>query len=335
MKIAVIGGGFAGVALCYYLSLHENVIVTLIDKEGIASGASGASCGLMHAFVGEQVRKSQLADEAFAESKKLIEMAQAQSSEMFADFSGIERISQTEEQKQTLLNYAQTTDDVSILSENRFFLHKGATIQTVSYLNALWRVCEQRGVVFEKKEVTGGDQLAGFDHIVFACGAGIFGFPRFKNFRLDCTKGQALQIEWPSSYPRIQHSVVAKGYIAKSLDEDKVFVGSTFERGFSSTLPDIEVAKADLLPKFHAIFPELILNCIGIKSGVRVTSKGHYFPLIGNVADNISIFTGLGSRGLLYHALFAKMLTNLIIKKDDKDIPAITKVLLSKNTALA
>jgi len=335
VKIAVVGGGFAGVALCYYLSSHKSVFVTLIDKKGIASGASGASCGLMHAFVGEQVRKSQLADEAFAESKKLIQMAQAESSEVFADFSGIERIAQTEEQRQTLLNYAQTSDDVSIISHNHFFLHKGATIQTIAYLNALWQVCKRRGSVFEKKEVTDEEQLIGFDHIVFACGAGIFSFSRFKNFRLDCTKGQALQIQWPTSYPRIQHSIVAKGYIAKSLEEDKVFLGSTFERGIFSMDPDIEVAKADLLPKFHAIFPELSLNCIGIKSGVRVTSKGHYFPLIGNVTENISIFTGLGSRGLLYHALFAKMLSNLIIKNEDKDIPAITKVLLSKNKGLA
>jgi len=335
MKIAIVGAGFAGVALAYYLSLDPKVSVTVIDKGGIASGASGASCGLMHAYVGMQVRRSQMADEAFDESKRLIELAQSVSSMSLADFSGIQRIAQTDEQKKILMDYASTLDEVSLISEGRFLLHKGATVQPVSYLNSLWKVCENMGARFEKKMLHSLSELDHFDGVVLACGAGIFDFETCKKFRLDCTKGQALQIRWPSFFPSLTHSIIAKGYVTKSIDPGIAYLGSTFERGVVSPDSDLDVAKDDLLPKFSAVFPDLQPEVIGIKSGVRVSSVGHYFPLIGKVSERLFLFTGLGSRGLLYHALFAKMLSKLIITADDSDIPTITKVLLSKNKSLS
>ena len=47
------------------------------------------------------------------------------------------------------------------------------------------------------------------------------------------------------------------------------------------------------------------------------------------------VLTGLGSRGLLYHGLFAKMLAQAILEGDEGHFPQIAKDLLSKNKSLA
>ena len=40
MRCAVVGAGFAGLAVCYYL-VERGYDVVLFDKEGVAAGASG------------------------------------------------------------------------------------------------------------------------------------------------------------------------------------------------------------------------------------------------------------------------------------------------------
>ena len=70
-----------------------------------------------------------------------------------------------------------------------------------------------------------------------------------------------------------------------------------------------------------------------ITSGIRVQSnRGTFgrFPMIGKydsvsndgaknrlLHDNVWLFTGLSSRGLLYHGVFGDMLTNQILQRDN------------------
>ena len=55
---------------------------------------------------------------------------------------------------------------------------------------------------------------------------------------------------------------------------------------------------------------------ISAKSGVRVTTPDK-LSLIKKITPKTWVFTGLGSRGLLYHALFAEKLTKLLKKEID------------------
>ena len=333
MKIAIIGAGFAGLALCYHLQKRQ-CSVTIFDKGGVASGASGIASGLLHPYVGEEVRRSLLADEAILETKHLIQVAEKYSDKTFADFSGVERLAQTDSQQAILMEHTRSFSDVNHIEGNRFLIKTGAVIQTDPYLQALFRACEEEGAVLYKKEVERLDELEGFDAIIVAAGVGIFGFEEFSSFRLDATRGQCLVCRWPSSLPALTKSIVGKGYIAKG--GDGIFsAGSTYERENRSQEPDQTWALNDLTPKIQALYPGLVLDPIKAKAGIRVTSKGHYFPLIGKVKEKIWVMTGLGSRGLLYHALFAKMLSEAIVLDDDSHIPEITKLLLSKNRALS
>jgi hypothetical protein len=63
-----------------------------------------------------------------------------------------------------------------------------------------------------------------------------------------------------------------------------------------------------------------------VTSGVRVQSdRGNYgrMPMIGRFHTPIHadswIFTGLSSRGLLYHGVFGEILTSMILGIDDKE----------------
>ncbi len=335
MKIAVIGAGLSGIALCYYLQQTSGVQVTLFDKEGIAAGASGAASGLMHPYVGEELRRSQRADEAFAASKDLLEVASQHSGETIADFSGIERVAQNPDQLRILKEHIIRYGDISHLGGPSFLMHMGATVNTTGYLQALWRVCEAMGAKFQKQEIANLEDLTGFDQRVVASGVGIFTFVEFSQFRLSTARGQSLITRWPVDIPYLERSRVGKGYLASSFQKDRICMGATFEKGSFSSVPDREAAIRDLGVKMHALMPELTLDPIEVKAGVRVSSRGHYFPLIGNVKPGLWVMVGLGSRGLLYHALFSRMLCKAIIEGDEEGIPLITKQLLSKNKQLS
>jgi glycine/D-amino acid oxidase-like deaminating enzyme len=70
---------------------------------------------------------------------------------------------------------------------------------------------------------------------------------------------------------------------------------------------------------------------LSVQAGLRVSVKGHYLPLVGPVTDKMWVFTGLGSRGLLYHALFASILVEAISSSSEDPIPAAVRLSLSKN----
>ena len=103
MKVAVVGAGFAGLALCYYL-LEKGHQVELFDAKEVGAGASGVSSGLMHPYVGERANRSLYATEALEESKKLLAIAQEFVDLPVADYSGILRKS-TKEQSEKLRQY--------------------------------------------------------------------------------------------------------------------------------------------------------------------------------------------------------------------------------------
>jgi len=88
--------------------------------------------------------------------------------------------------------------------------------------------------------------------------------------------------------------------------------GATFEKHFENGDPDPEVAIKELMPKLAKLYPPLAsAKIIRVKSGIRASTHDHH-PLLEKIDDRTWVLTGMGSKGLLYHALFAKRLIDYV-----------------------
>ena len=99
------------------------------------------------------------------------------------------------------------------------------------------------------------------------------------------------------------------------MDEDKksCLAGATFEKKYLTKGPDEKVACDDILPKVTALLPQLrqskIIECL---AGFRVVTPNH-LPILENFGKHRWLLTGMGSKGLLYHAFYAKQLAEKIM----------------------
>lgn len=306
MKVAVIGAGLAGLATAYFLSEFEEISVTVFEEKGIGAGASGAASGLLHPYPGIMARHSAKAEEAMEVTKQLLRVAETFSPRVVSSHVGILRKSLSREQKIRLCQHQVQYGDVEQMEEDLFWIHSGITVQTLHYLEGLAEAFKKRGGTFQYEKISTLKQLSDFDHVVMAAGYGIAAFEECRALRVKFLKGQALCIE---GSPQYEKSYISKGYIAHLGDRSYFELGSTYEREFDSVAPDLEVAKALLQDKLCHYPDHKILGC---KAGVRVCPKEHYLPIIEKVAENVTVFTGLGSRGLLYHGYYGRMLANRI-----------------------
>lgn len=263
MKVAIVGGGFVGVALAYYLKEED---VTLFDG---GSGASHIAAGLLHDSPGKNRLKSERADAAMNAAEELLEVAG------WPCLGGLIR------------------DGKEV---------HGYTVFGKRYLQALKKKSRVK-VVQETVHLP-----EGFDVVVLAAGYGIkeYGY----DLPLRYIKGQVLRCRG-RRLPKT--SVIGNGYLALSHTPGECYLGSTYEHDFDTPEPDIEEAKRVILPRIATFYPECdTLEIIESLSGVRVANKHHYRPIVKEVDHNVFVMTGFGSRGLLYHALYAKELRDAL-----------------------
>lgn len=310
MRVAIIGAGFAGLGLAYFLLESNAASVTIFEKEHIGAGASGVASGLLHPYAGFAARRSQKANDALATAKQLLSVAEKHTPKMVATHAGILRSSMEDAQHERLMMHAEEHGDVEHLQDNLFLIHSGITVLSENYLEGLSSAVGKMGAEFVFQKIKALEELKSFDQIIVAAGFGIKEFPECENLRVRFLKGQALRMD---GKPPKEKSFISKGYIANLGSETRFEIGSTYERTFADTSPDLKVAK-DLLAHKLSLCPNAkIFDC---KSAVRVCSEGHYAPIIESIGKNIHVFTGLGSRGLLYHGLYGRMLAHRLLSKN-------------------
>ncbi len=306
MKVAVLGAGFSGLALSWYL-LQKGCEVTLYDAKGIGAGASGIASGLLHPYPGEGVKRSLYADEAMKETLALLHLAQKFSIDQVADFSGLMRHA-TPDQSETLKKHITTYGDVDLISNDLFLIKSGVSVYSTVYLDGLYKACLSKGLTFCVKKITQINELVEYSHRFFALGAGIFAFPDMQIRKVNPVKGQALICEWPLYLPPLDKAVLGKGHIVP-LGKGLVHLGSTYERGLLDEGTSLENTLQALAPLAKELVPAWNeINPIAVRSGIRLAPIGHYLPFFNKVGSQDWVLTGMGSRGLLYHAYIAKQL---------------------------
>jgi glycine/D-amino acid oxidase-like deaminating enzyme len=312
MHVAIVGAGFGGLALCWHLS-KKNCQVTLFSAQPIGQGgASSIAAGLMHPYMGEQARRSWHAEEALTASKELLELASHRQDSPVADFSGIIRYALDDAQQEHLIKRCQEYPDILRIDENAFLIKSGVTVYPQLYMEGLWKACQERGASFSCLEIEDMSSLKGYDAVVLAAGAGSLRFLEWDRFKLKRIKGQVLKCRMPVGL--LKQSLIGKGYVALGEHSDLCYIGATFEREFTDELPHTEAAKLELFSKVKSFFPAVeqleVLEC---RAACRLTREGSYMPIAEKIGDKTWFLGAFGSRGLLYHAFFAKQLSEILL----------------------
>ncbi len=323
-RIAVIGAGFCGLAVAWHLSKRDQV--TLYDTLDIGAGTSGMASGLLHPYVGVQSKLNWMGREGYAATVKLLNESQKVLGKPVVNMNkGIIRLALVQEQELNFRASAATYPDVEWLNADQIrekapdaayfpgiFITEGLTVYSSLYLEGLWKGCQQRGVAFEKKKISSLAEVDGYDLVIITAGALTQEIPELSALPLNQLKGQLLELKWPQNIPPLKYPLNSHVYLLMTENNHSCIVGGTYERGFTHAGPDIEKAKEELLPKLKVMYPPLknpeVIACrAGIRSGAP-----NRLPFIKQMGPKHWVLAGMGSKGLLYHALMAEKLVSQV-----------------------
>ena len=330
MKIAVVGGGYAGLAVTWNFLKYPQVSVDLFDPNPIGGSASKVSAGLLHPFAGLHSKKIIEADEGIKETRELLNIAASELSLPVSIESGLLRPALTKQQVDDYTLCAKRFPETRWLSTDEclslypslspnpgLWIPEALTVNTHLYLEGLWNASRRKGANWEQRSVHSLEELKDYDAIILCTGAQATPFLEVHNIKLSPLKGQIIELEWPSELPLMPFPINSQVYLIMNPDNKSCSIGATFERKFSDHLPDIAVAKQELLPKALELIPALsdakILRC---RAALRACTPDHR-PLIKRLTDTCWIFTGLGSKGLIYHALYAKKIVDQVVRNGE------------------
>ncbi len=325
MKVAIIGAGFSGLALCYHLLNSHGVYVTIFEANDIGSGASGASSGLLNPYFGEHGRCSDRAHEGMVAAKELLDLTEKWLGQPVYK-QGIMHISANAKQVVSWGDHHTRFTDVRELTDTHYsnyfslpqprqLIESAMTVFPARYLQSLWQVCKSMGAKLVKQKIINSKEVSDYDQVVFAVGSSVKLFEECAHLPLKFVKGQSLYCKRPSDLPPLDYSVVAKGHVAISPDPDYFYLGSTYEHTFTDVKPNLAIAKEKIYSQVETYFPRGskvdVVNCY---SGIRVVSLKSYHPIVERVGSKHFVMTAMGSRGLLYHSLLGKELAQEIIR---------------------
>lgn len=334
MKVIIVGAGFCGLAVAWHLLHHErkpqNLEVQLYDSEEIGFSTSGISAGLLHPYVGAHAKLNWKGREGIQATKLLLEAASKMVEQpVCAENKGILRLALSPMQADDFKHCAELySPDVEWLSAEKcqsfvpgladapgLWLKNGLTVYSKHYLEGLWKACEKKGARFEKKRIHSLEELESGISILTTGGC-TQALPELSALPLKSVKGQILELEWPKRHPPLPCALNSQGYILMSSDQRTCFVGSTYEKNYRDSKADPETALTEIMPKACAILPFLkgaaLVNCY---AGIRSVGPGH-LPFLHSISSQKWILAGMGSKGLLYHALMAKELADKLFEDE-------------------
>jgi glycine/D-amino acid oxidase-like deaminating enzyme len=278
MKLAIIGAGYAGMALALF-ALERNFSVTVFDDD---HSASKVSTGLLHSCPGKKAIPSKRAEEGMAASLELLEIASRK---------------RPVYERNGILRFAIDEYQENLFGGKTLWMPDAITVYSDIYLEELKKICHQ--AKFEKRRIEKLDLFDDFDAIIVAAGAGsVF----FADLPVKKTIGQCLLCKWSRKLPM---SLLGSGHITPTANPKLCLVGSTYEHT-SEPNPQEALKLIDKVSQFYP--PAKNFEVVEIRSAIRLSPKIGYDPIVKKIDDRTWVFTAFGSRGLLYHALLAKEL---------------------------
>lgn len=195
-------------------------------------------------------------------------------------------------------------------------------IHVPSYIDGLWQACQS---LAEKSHSTLSWELndglstavddSSVTSILCVGAAGFLEVERFLNVSLPAqlVRGHSVELNGLTN-----HAMSSGKYVSPMIG-GRTLIGATHEFKLNEARTREQIIQ-ELQERTAHMCRWGTENIHRITSGVRVQSERGAFgrrPMIGRVGENTWIFTGLSSRGLLYHGIYGKKLARAIIRDDE------------------
>lgn len=331
INIAIIGAGFSGLAVAWYLleqiPTHSKALIHIFDEKEIGQGTSGIAAGLLHPFVGAHAKLNVRGLEGMLATEELLQIAEKEVGRpVTAEKRGILRLAMTDMQKADFASSAHrypehvewfSAESCQNLAPGCAFapglwIKNGMTVFCSAYLQGLFLACIKRGMKYEKRKIEALSEMKEFDLVIVAGGAASVRLPELSSLQVGAVKGQILELSWPEGVKPPLCPLNSHAYLIMSEGGASCLLGATYEKNYEQEGVHMAAATGDILPKGYALFPPLTKAVVtGCRAGLRAVTKDH-LPLIHQISSSQWLLTGMGSKGLLYHALYAKELVQRI-----------------------
>ena len=336
-EFCILGAGLAGLSLADALA-DRDISSIVVEKNDLASGASGTPGGLVNPATGRRAKKSWKAVPCYNAIAKNLQKVQASTDETFFVNNGLLRPALLEKMARKMKKqhekttwpegWCQWKSEAEIKEihpgvecvDGGLWLPIGLTVDVGKYILAYAQHLENMGVNIltdqenqqiysdDKWCVELSDSTVRAKYLVFATGHYTPETKYWDWLPINLIKGQVAKFKSENGPLPFSHSISSLGYIAR-LDEDDTFVqGSTYEHDFDHLDPD-QGGEDYLRKRMRRTLPQLEEQSTVVDqwAGVR-TSTPNYKPILGEHPEhkNLHVFTALGSKGLLYGKFLAK-----------------------------
>ncbi|XP_024978891.1 uncharacterized protein LOC112516117 isoform X2 [Cynara cardunculus var. scolymus] len=246
--------------------------------------------------------------------------------------------------------------NICVPSNSAFYMPDAVNVHPQGYLEALYVACDtlakdmsaaglgEKEINFHKRSIGNLLELEGeYDAVIVCLGARSTFLPELSGrLPLRTCRGITAHLHLPDNIreevPEHSPSILSDAWLAIQ-NPRNLYMGSTWEWkscNYAQNVSMEEASKAleELLPKAAAIYPGITKWAFeGASAGLRamppLTGNGS-LPLLGCIDDFISqthaskfwLFSGLGSRGLLYHAWLGKLMAKAVLACDEGVIPS-------------
>jgi glycine/D-amino acid oxidase-like deaminating enzyme len=332
----ILGAGIAGLSLADALA-EQDYSVTVLEKDEIASGASGTPGGLVNPATGRKGKKTWKAERCYRAIRQNLEKVEKFSSQPFFKNNGLLRPALSTEMARKMHREYEKTEwpngwccwqTKQEIKERHpgincvgggLWLPIGLTVDVKAYLRAYARFLQSAGVEVQTETKTNYRQES--DHwiintskatiksnnLIFATGFATVDHPFWRFLPLEGVKGRVAIFKSRKFLLNFNHSISSRGYLARLGQGNKFIQGSTYEHYYNIAQTDKEASQY-LCSRTRKVLPKLAeeAELDKIWSGIRINAPDRK-PVIGEhpEAKNLHVFTGLSSKGLMYGKFLA------------------------------
>lgn len=339
----------------------NSIHITLFDPASPGTaGASAAAAGLLHEFRPRPKTKMWNHQKAIDAALHLLAIAETNGKKLVST-PGILKLAFDEKAEDDFrIAAGRFPKEVEYLSPNdmqqRFphmrsdvpglFIRTGHVVDTPSYLKSLWEICQASGrVTWCQRSISSAQQLFSpseetgkpFDNVVLCAGAAIKQFTDLADLPISPCLGHNLVMK--SQSENLETPLMAGTYLVPQLHSDgQLIAGATRNFKFSQLDDEVESntiveqVKEQLAERLLRLEPRLYdtYSVLATQTGIRAippgAGKSGTVPIVSQVKGTPQdrwcwIFTGMGGKGLIYHAFLGRRLAHAIVAGNESLIP--------------